>query len=37
MDELTKKWSECQRILSENLTQSAYQTWFAPIVPVSFE
>ncbi len=37
MDELTKKWRECQRILSENLTQSAYQTWFAPIVPVSFE
>lgn len=37
MDELTKKWSECQHILSENLTQSAYQTWFAPIVPVSFE
>ncbi len=37
MDELTNKWRECQRILSENLTQSAYRTWFAPIVPVSFE
>lgn len=37
MNELTNKWRECQRILSENLTQSAYQTWFAPIVPVSFE
>lgn len=37
MNELTKKWQECQRILSENLTQSAYQTWFAPIAPVSYE
>ena len=37
MDELTLKWKECQRILKENLTTSAYQTWFAPIVPVSFD
>lgn len=37
MNELTHKWKECQRILQENLTSSAYQTWFAPIVPVSYE
>ncbi len=37
MNELTHKWQECQRILLENLTPTAYQTWFAPIVPVSFE
>lgn len=37
MNELTQKWHECQRILKENLTSSAYLTWFAPIVPVSYE
>lgn len=36
MDELMHKWKECQRILQENLTSSAYLTWFAPIVPISY-
>ena len=27
-------WSQCQQILRDNLSQSAYQTWFAPIVAV---
>ncbi len=36
MTELNKKWQECQTILKDNLTPSAYQTWFAPIAPLSF-
>jgi len=35
--ELNQKWQQCQTILKDNLTESAYQMWFAPIVPVSFE
>ena len=30
-------WSECQQILRDNLSQSAYQTWFAPIEAISWE
>jgi len=30
-------WQQCQTILRDNLSASAYQTWFAPIVPLSFE
>lgn len=30
-------WAECQQILRDNLSQSAYQTWFAPIVPLQWE
>ena len=37
MTELTQKWQSCQTFLKDNLTASAYQTWFAPLVPVSFE
>lgn len=37
MTELLQQWHNCQRLLADNLTPSAYQTWFAPIVPVSFE
>ena len=37
MTELTQKWQQCQLLLHDNLTASAYQTWFAPIVPLSFE
>lgn len=29
-------WAQCQTILSDNLTTSAYRTWFAPIVPLQF-
>ena len=35
--ELTKKWQQCQTILRDNLTESAFQMWFAPVVPVSFD
>ena len=37
MTELQQKWAQCQTILADNLTSSAYQTWFAPIIPLQFE
>lgn len=30
-------WAECQQILRDNLSQSAYQTWFAPITALQWE
>ena len=33
---LTQQWAQCQTILADNLTASAYQTWFAPIVPLQY-
>lgn len=30
-------WAECQQLLRDNLSQSAYQTWFAPIEPIQWE
>ena len=33
---LQQQWAQCQTILADNLTGSAYQTWFAPIVPLQF-
>ena len=33
---LQQQWAQCQTILADNLTASAYQTWFAPIVPLQF-
>lgn len=33
---LAQQWARCQTILADNLTASAYQTWFAPIVPLQF-
>lgn len=37
MTELEQQWQQCRQILADNLTPSAFQTWFAPIVPLSFE
>lgn len=37
MTEFVEQWKRCQAILEENLTSSAYQTWFAPIVALSYE
>ncbi|MBO7459078.1 MAG: chromosomal replication initiator protein DnaA [Paludibacteraceae bacterium] len=34
---INEQWALCQTILADNLTSSAYQTWFAPIVPLQFE
>ena len=36
-NELQQRWTQCQTILADNLTASAYQTWFAPIVPLQYE
>lgn len=33
---LQHQWAQCQTILADNMTSSAYQTWFAPIVPLQF-
>ena len=33
---LKEQWAQCQTILADNLTSSAYQTWFAPSVPLQF-
>ena len=30
-------WSECQQILQDNLSRSAYQTWFAPVEAIRWE
>ena len=30
-------WAECQQILRDNLSPSAYQTWFAPVLAVQYE
>lgn len=35
--ELNILWSNCQQILRDNLSQSAYHTWFAPIVAVQWQ
>ena len=36
-DNINILWAECQQILRDNLSQSAYQTWFAPIEPIQWE
>ena len=36
MQTLQQQWAKCQTILADNLTTSAYQTWFAPIVPLQY-
>jgi len=35
--ELQQQWAQCLAILADNLTDSAYRIWFAPIVPLQFE
>jgi len=30
-------WAQCQQILRDNLSQSAYQTWFAPVDALQYE
>ena len=36
-DNINILWAECQQILKDNLSQSAYQTWFASIEPIQWE
>ena len=35
-DQLSILWKQCLNILSDNLTPSAFQTWFAPVVPLHY-
>ncbi len=35
--ELQQQWAQCLAILADNLTDSAYRIWFAPIIPLQFE
>ena len=30
-------WAQCQQILRDNLSQTAYQTWFAPVCALQYE
>lgn len=36
-DNLNILWGECQQILRDNLSQSAYQTWFASVEAIQWE
>ena len=36
MQTIQQQWAQCQTILADNMTKSAFQTWFAPIVPLKF-
>ena len=36
MQSLQHQWAQCQTILADNLTTTAYQTWFSSIVPLQF-
>ncbi len=36
-EQLNILWAQCQTILADNLKPIAYQTWFAPIVPLRYE
>ena len=36
-DNLNILWSQCQQILRDNLSQSAYQTWFASVDAIQWE
>lgn len=37
MDTCATYWQQCLQILKDNLSGSAYNTWFAPVVPLQYE
>lgn len=37
METCATYWQQCLQILKDNLSGSAYKTWFAPIVPLQYE
>lgn len=37
MDNCNAYWEQCLQILKDNLSASAYRTWFAPIIPLQYE
>ncbi len=36
-EQLNILWAKCQQIFADKLTPTAYQTWFAPLVPLQYE
>ena len=36
-DQASIYWEKCKQLLREELTESAFNMWFAGIVPLSFE
>lgn len=36
-EQLQQQWAQCLAILADNLTDSAYRIWFAPIQPLQYE
>ena len=36
-EQLNILWAKCQQIFADNLTPTAYQTWFAPLIPLQYE
>lgn len=36
MNPTEQLWNNCLSIIKDNINESSYQTWFAPIVPLSF-
>lgn len=37
MDNCITYWQQCLQILKDNLSGSAYKTWFAPVVPLQYD
>ena len=37
MEQLNKQWKQCLDIIQDNLNRTVFDTWFAPLVPVSFK
>ncbi len=37
MNQAVTYWASCLEVLKDNLSASAFRTWFAPIVPLQFE
>lgn len=33
----TSIWNDCLALISENITEQGFKTWFQPIVPIRFE
>lgn len=36
-DNVNMLWNRCLRVIKDNVSEITFQTWFAPIVPLSFE
>ncbi len=36
-DDHVRLWNRCLRVIRDNVSESAYNTWFAPVVPLKYE